>query len=224
MNLSNHPVLTLSYPENLMSGVMICGINFGYSNKDREADDEGTEATLDSASFFSDPTVNKTRFRNTLVKWLENWGVKFAKTPNELTSNDKSYFQTNWINSQTTSINSDEKITNQTLIDSVEPLLALIHERKPRVIFFVGKILIEAFNDIRIREKVESLLGQRSGNAKIHIGKPKNPGGRNFKVLSQRFGDTTIVCVPHTATQGVSYEYMASIELPDEIVNLLKGH
>ncbi|GHG60356.1 hypothetical protein GCM10010919_03760 [Alishewanella longhuensis] len=65
-----------------------------------------------------------------------------------------------------------------------DPLLALIRERKPRTIIFVGKILIEAFNDIRIREDDESLLGQRSGNAKTHIGKPKNPRGRNFKVLT----------------------------------------
>lgn len=224
MNLSNHPVLTQSYPENLTDGVMVCGINFGYSSKDRAADAEGVEEKLDSPSFFADPTVNQTRFRNTLIKWLENWGVKFARTPAELTSNDKSYFQTNWINSQTTSINSDEKITNQTLIESVEPLLALVRERKPRAIVFVGNLLIEAFNDIRIREKVESVLGPRSGNAQIHKGTPQKLGARAFKVLTQHFGTTTIICVPHTATQGISYPYMASVALPAKVISLLNGN
>lgn len=102
-------------------------------------------------------------------------------------------------------------------------MLALIRERKPRAIVFVGNLLIEAFNDIRIREKVESILGPRSGNAQIHKGIPQQLGARAFKVLTQDFGTTTIVCVPHTATQGISYDYMASVVLPAKAISLLNG-
>ena len=32
--MSTHPVVTQDYEENLHGGVMVCGINFGFSRKD----------------------------------------------------------------------------------------------------------------------------------------------------------------------------------------------
>lgn len=224
MNKLSLPVVTLDYPENLNNGVMICGINFGYDSKEEKLDRMGTATQIDAPSFFSDKTVNNTRFRNRLVKWFNSWGMKLSADAVNLTATDKAFYQTNWLNTQTKSINSDEKITIDTLIadSAIDPLLALIEVRKPQAIVFVGKMLIEAFNDIRIRDKVENLLGKRPGNAKIHKGNSA-AGGRAFSILSQVFGETTIICLPHTNSIGLTDAYMADINLPKEIIAALNG-
>ena len=61
-----HPVVTKDFPENLSGGVMICGINFGYSSKDEALEKSGVLQEIDAPSFFSDLSVNNTRFRKTV--------------------------------------------------------------------------------------------------------------------------------------------------------------
>lgn len=38
--MNNHPVITADYPSNQTGGVMICGINFGYSVADEELEQQ----------------------------------------------------------------------------------------------------------------------------------------------------------------------------------------
>lgn len=202
-------VLTKDYPENQANGILVCGINFGYSAEDEARDASGSEASDEAPSFFSDSAVNSTRFRNRIVKWLNSWDVGLATEAGKEGALERAFFQTNWLCSQT---NDAKGITHRDFVDNAKGILQLLEARKPRLIIFVGASLIEAFNDIDIREQVTALLGERSGNAVVHRGDLDNYTGTHFKVLSQSFGPTQIISLPHTQTQGLSDEYMASFK------------
>lgn len=217
-----HQVLTKDFAENLSHGIMICGINYGYSEADNVKDEQVVNIQLAEKSFFSDKTVNNTRFRNRVLTWLNSWGFNLTSLTNDDTAFERAFFQTNWLDTQTNSIHSNEKISISTLVQESDGFLQLLGERKPDVIIFIGAMLIEALNDISIRDRVELILGARSGNAKIYQGELPSGKGRRFKMMAQKFGNTQIISLPHTQTRGLSDEYIAALKpLVHEIDKIL---
>lgn len=210
MKLVNPPVITKDYPENQLGGIMVCGINFGYSKEDEELDAAGITPDAEASSFFSDATVNMTHFRDRLLTWLSLWGVQLATQPGREGAFERSFFQTNWLGTQTYSVTSDGVITSNVLVTEADGILDLLDQRKPTKVIFVGSKLIEALNDIRLRARVESILGPRSGNAIIHKASPSVTQKKYFKVYAQTFGNTQILCLPHVQSRGLTDEYMAS--------------
>lgn len=201
--------MTEDYPENQTNGIMICGINFGYSAEDEANEASGIEAKDEAPSFFSDSSVNNTRFRNRIVKWLNSWGVELESVAGKEGPLERSFFQTNWLTSQT---NDAKDISRRDLLNNANGILELLKDRKPRLIIFLGADLIQVFNDDEIRDQVTSLLGERSGDAVVYQGNLDHYSGTRFRVLTQSFGQTTIISLPHTQTQGLSDEYMASFK------------
>lgn len=217
-----HKVTTKDFPENIQNGIMICGINYGYSIADEARDSNlgMSPSTVEPLSFFSDAQLNKSSYKTRILAWLEGWGIGLERDVAMAGRLERSYLQTNWIDSQTRRIDSDanEIINNAALVcQAQDGFLQLIEERRPRVIVFVGRMLIEAFNDIELRPRVVALLGERSGNAVAHYG-DQALSKRRFTVLTQKFGDTWLVGLPHTSSQGISNEYMRSIRLPEEVL------
>lgn len=208
MSDNAHPVITKNYPENLVGGIMVCGINFGYSNKDKrlESSEEKREAEL--LSFFSDTAVNNTRFRNRLLTWLSRWDMPLETKAGSEGAFERSFFQTNWLPTQTSSVTSDGAITINVLVSEADGLLTLLQERRPKTIIFVGATLIEALNDIRLRKSVESIMGARSGNAVIHRANSSNSPRKAFKLLTQSFGSTRVISLPHVQSRGLTDSYM----------------
>jgi hypothetical protein len=219
MTMLRHQVVTRDFPENLRGGIMICGINFGYSVEDEKRENRGTLSGPEPLSFFSDKAVNNTRFRNRILTWLCSWGLEFVTRAGEEGAFERSFFQTNWLNTQTRSITSNGAISVETLVQEADAFLRLLEQRKPTVIIFVGSQLIEALNDIRIRERVVSILGERSGNAEIYRGDLPNYKGTKFKMLTQTFGQTRIISLPHPQARGLSDEYVASLKPPVHILH-----
>ncbi|WP_369326861.1 hypothetical protein AB6N01_04215 [Alcaligenes nematophilus] len=207
-----HPVVTKDFPENLSGGVMICGINFGYSSKDESLEKAGIPQEIDAPSFFSDLSVNNTRFRNTVCKWLINWGLPLSHAPERETAFDRSFFQTNWINSQTRSVQSNDKITIKMMVKESGGILSLIESRKPLVIIFFGVQMIQALNDIDIRKRVVSVLGERPGNGEIYQASLEHYKGTRFKLITQNFPNTLVLSLPHPQTIGITDEYMAALK------------
>lgn len=201
-----HNVITKEYPENQLGGIMICGINFGYSAYDEKLDDSGITLTKEQKSYFSDTTVNNTKFRNHILNWLKSWDIISSDSSKLEHSFERSFFQTNWLMNQTNSVSSDEKITVKHLVQEADSFLDLLETRKPQAILFFGMNLIEALNDISIRDRVEAVLGSRSGNAIIHRIQDINKESRCFKVLTQSFGSTQIISLPHPQARGLSDE------------------
>lgn len=188
-------------------GVMLCGINFGYSLGDEEAEREGILARSGPQSFFSDTSVNETRFRDRILKWMNSFGLGLATQSGSDGIRERLFFQTNWLDTQTRSVSSNEKIGVSSLVRDSGGVLGLLEQRKPKAIIFFGADLIEAFNDISLRGRLESLFGARSGNAEVH--KWDAYHGRKFRVLTQSYGDTQLISLPHPQTRGLSDEYVA---------------
>lgn len=189
---------------------MICGINFGYSKEDERQDFAGEAHEPEPLSFFSNKAVNNTRFRNRLLTWLDSWGICLATSFGNEGAFERSFFQTNWLATQTNSVTSEGAITVNMLVHEADGVLTLLQERKPTTIILVGAALIEALNDIKLRERVESILGARSGNAIIHRGTVLGKPSKQFKVLTQSFGSTQVISLPHVQSLGLTDDYMAS--------------
>ncbi|HNQ32081.1 MAG TPA: hypothetical protein PKJ68_06370 [Candidatus Woesebacteria bacterium] len=221
MSKQSHPILTKDFPENLNGGFMICGINFGWSREDEMRETRGEPEIPEPLSFFSDKSVNNTKFRNRVLKWLSSWGFSFAEAPDQAKAFDRSFFQTNWLDSQTRSINSDGPININVLVEHSSGILNVLKERKPSVIFFFSHMLIEALNDIRIRNEVESILGERSGNAKAHFSIASNSVGKKFKLMHQKYGETQIISLPHPSARGISDDYIAALKPPIHVIHKL---
>lgn len=206
--MHQHPVVTADFPENLSGGIMICGYNFGFSAQDQKNEENGVEAPEAELSFFSDSRVNNTLFRNRLLKWFDSWGSELETDASKIGSYERSFFQTNWIATQTATI-ADDNISNARLVAEADGILSLIASREPRLILFTGSKLIEALNDSEVREQVERILGTRPGNAKIYQSEVPVKGTK-FKLLRQDFPNAVVVSTPHvTGTRGISDEYMA---------------
>ncbi len=221
--MSTHHVVTKDYPENLSNGILICGINFGFSRKDEQLENRAVAPVAEPLSFFSDLAVNKTQFRARILTWLSSWGLPFSTQAGEEGEFERSFFQTNWLDTQTRSIKSDGPITNKTLVEESEGFLKLLEERHPSVIIFIGSQLIEALNDIRIRDRVVLILGPRSGNAEILTAELPQYAGTKFKMLVQQYGDTSIVSLPHPQAWGLSNDYIAALKPPMEIMGKILG-
>ena len=208
MPVKEHTVVTRDYPENLSRGIMICGYNYGFSREEEAREEAGIFNTSERKSFFSDQAVNKTPYRNKLVSLFHAWGIRLETEEGRESAFERSFFQTNWLSTQSRNISDEEKITVDTLVAGADGFLQLIAERKPRVILFVGRNLIEALNDIRIRDRVEQILGKRPGNAVVHYSE-SSTGGVRFKVLTQQFPNAVVVGIPHvTGTRGLTNDYM----------------
>jgi hypothetical protein len=217
--MNTHQVVTKDYPENLAGGIMICGINFGYSVDDEKRESTGIVFEPEHRSFFSDKAVNDSRFRNRVLTWLSSWGFTLVTRVGEARAFERSFFQTNWLDTQTRNITSNGTISVKTLVQESDSFLNLVQERTPSVVIFIGADLIEAFNDIQIRERVVSILGARSGNAEIYRAELPNYRGTKFKLLAQRFGETQIISLPHPQARGLSDEYMAALKPPSHILH-----
>lgn len=217
----DHQVITATYPENYFGGIMICGINYGYSSQDESKEHDTTTSQALSLSFFSNASIDRGRFSPRIQKWLNSWGFGFASKPGEETSFEKSFLQTNWLDTQSRSVTSDGKITVNTLVEESTSFLELLKQRKPSTIVFAGSSLIEAFNDIRIRDQIEDIFGERSGKPDIYVASNSSEYKRQFKVLHQRYGSTHVISLPHPQTRGLSDEYMSNIKLSDQALSII---
>ncbi len=203
-----HRVVTQDFPENLNGGIMICGINFGFGVEDEKIEASGQNVPDEPSSTFSDRSVNNTRFRNRILRWLESWDIPLSTAASDASPLDRAFFQTNWLDTQTKNTTNDEPITVNLLVEKADSILGLIEQRQPSIVLFVGSELIEALNDSRLRNKVEQLLGQRPGNAQIH--RRQSPEGKKqFKILTQKFPRAQIISLPHTQSLGLTDAYMA---------------
>lgn len=208
-------VITKDYPENLSGGVMVCGINYGYSSADEQAENAGGLPASENLSFFSDQTVRKTdRFRKRVLTWLDGWGFPLACRPGEEHAFERSFFQCNWLDTQSRGTSGLEKITVEDLVRDSKGFVDLLAAREPSVVFLFGSSLIEALNDTRVRDKVVRALGPRTAPQRV-VAELLGYSGRSFSVRVQSFGETAIVGCPHPQSRGLSDIYMAAIELPD---------
>ena len=133
------PVHTLIFDENKDGGLLLCGLNHGYSKEDERLDTSGVDRSDSHKSFFSDSEVNDYPFRNRIVSWFSLWGYELARVKEKAGSLERSILQTNWL--QTCSNNMDGVNIEEACIDDSESFLHTCATLKPGIILFFGQKL-----------------------------------------------------------------------------------
>jgi len=216
------PVHTLIGRENREGGLLLCGLNHGYSKEDERQDVAGIDRSDPRKSFFSDGEVNDYPFRNRIVSWFSLWGFELARRNETAGAFEKSMIQTNWL--QTCSNNMNGINTQQACIEDSESFIQTCETLKPELIFFFGRELFWAFASPALNEKVESIFGARVGEIRwvqknvFFNGKPR----RRFRFGFQQYEKLTVVTLPHaTGAQGVANDYIEAFK--PEMAEVIKA-
>lgn len=206
-------VHTLISRENREGGLLLCGLNHGYSKKDERLDTAGIDRSDPNKSFFSDREVNEYPFRNRIVSWFSLWGYNLAQSNKSAGAFERSIIQTNWL--QTCSNNMRGINTQQACIEDNESFFQTCKALKPRLIFFFGKELFLAFASRALSSNVESIFGACIGktswlqkdvyfNSKPH---------RRFRFGFQEYEKLMVVVLPHpTGAQGMASDYIEAFK------------
>lgn len=195
------------------SGIMICGYNWGVGLADKE---RGT-----SESFFSDERYGN-RYRNRIIEWFDLWGYRLEREPGNESFLEKSIVQTNWLPSQSASLAGNNVV--ESCIQNVENFALHVSHFRPKILFLMGKNLIDALNSPHCLPVIKPIFGE--GSAPVHLRKVVKSGNkklRQFRVSFQRFKEIGVVCLPHpSGSRGLSNEYVASFS--NEINEMVKTY
>lgn len=207
------PVHTLIGHENKEGGLLLCGLNHGYSKEDERQDAAGIDRSDPRKSFFSDGEVNDYPFRNRIVSWFSLWGFELAGRGEIAGTFERSLIQTNWLQSCSNNMNGIN--TQQACIEDNESFILTCETLKPELIFFFGRELFGAFASPALREKVEPIVGARVGETRwlqkdvFFNDKPR----RRLRFGFQQYEKLTVVVLPHaTGAQGVASDYIEAFK------------
>lgn len=207
------PIHTLIFEENREGGLLLCGINHGYSKDDERQDAAGIDRSDSHKSFFSDSEVNDYPFRNRIVSWFELWGYELAQSKRIAGQFERSIIQTNWL--QTCSNNVHGMNTQRACIEDHESFLETCSALKPGIIFFFGKELLWAFTSPALSTKVEIIFGARKGEIQW-LQKDVYCNGkrrRRFRFGFQQYEELAVVALPHaTGAKGIASDYIAAFK------------
>jgi hypothetical protein len=196
-------VHTRIYPENANGGLLLCGVNHGYSKVDGRLDAAGTDRSDKYKSFFSDGAVNDYPFRNNVAKWLGMWGLPLRREDGGPL--ERSIVQTNWL--QTCTSNVADLSVGQECIKDPDSFLAACEQLRPRLILFFSKELLGAFTSPQLRPRVQAIFGEVEGQTEW-IEKPVE-GAITFKIGRQRFARTIAISLPHaTGARGITDSFI----------------
>jgi hypothetical protein len=170
-------------------GILLCGINWG---------DGGSSTSIEVSkepSFFSDTPQENYLFQRTICKWFGLWGHELGTVKGKVGPLERCITHTNWLAEG--SKHADVVYTRKNLVACAEEeFLPLLEYFRPRLLIFFGVLLIEAFADKSLRQKIEDILGQMHCHQKPQWFKKTN-GGRRFRVQRMRFKDCVVIGLPH---------------------------
>ncbi|GAC1605456.1 MAG: hypothetical protein NVS3B3_03370 [Aquirhabdus sp.] len=220
------PVNSLICKENRNGGLMLCGINHGYTKQDELLDAAGIDRSDSHRSFFSDKSVNDYRMRNRIVEWFRLWGYSLASTKETAAAFEKSIIQTNWLQSCTNNV---KKLNiRAACIADCESFLHTCDTLTPKVLVFFSKELLLAFTSQELSARVQAIFGvqvkdtQWLQSSVIENGKSL----KAFKVGIIEYERLKIVSLPHpTGSKGLADSYIAAFR-PQiaEIIDPWWGH
>lgn len=212
--IQESPILhTLIGRENREGGLLLCGINHGYSKEDERKDTADTSEPDSQKSFFSDSEVNNCLFRNRIISWFDLWGYNLAKSKDNAGIFERSIVQTNWL--PTCSNNTRGINIRQACIKDNEQFFMTCEALKPRVIFLFSKELLLAFISPSLSTRVKSTFGARKDEVRwdkkniFFNGKPR----RRFLFGFQQYENLTVVSLPHpTGAKGIADDYIEAFK------------
>ncbi|MWJ26726.1 hypothetical protein GPM19_00640 [Halomonas sp. ZH2S] len=207
------PVHTRIIEENREGGLLLCGINHGYSKHDERQDATGIDRSDSHKSFFSDSEVNDYPFRNKIVSWFDLWGYELARSKRLAGRFERSIIQTNWL--QTCSNNVRGVNTQRACIEEHKSFLETCSALKPGIIFFFGQEPLWAFTSPALSPKVETIFGARTGEIQW-LQKTIYYNGKRctrFRFGFQQYERLAVVALPHpTGARGIASDYIAAFK------------
>jgi len=207
------PIHTKIYLQNSNGGILLCGINHGYSENDKKLDESGANREDPHKSFFSDEEVNDYPFLNNIVKWFSFRGYRLNGNSEAAGGLVKSIVQTNWL--QTCSNNMNGVNTQQACVQDNDSFLETCESLKPKIIILFSKELFWAFNSDSLNARVKSIFGNKINNAEW-LQKDVVVDGKKcikFKVGFQKYERLNVISLPHaTSARGLSDDYIASFK------------
>lgn len=204
---------TLIGPENKQGGLLICGINHGYTIEDERKDNAGIDRSDEHKSFFSDMEVNDYPFRNRIATSFELWGHKLHSDKQFAGMFEKSLIQTNWLNTVSRDFRNAD--CRKTCIEDHSDFIEVCTLLRPKLIFFFGSGLLPAFTSNELKEKINPIFGEKIEETKwlqkdvVFEGTKR----RRFKFGFQKYEGVTIISCPHaTGSQGLANDYIAAFK------------
>ena len=206
-------------------GLMICGYEWGFSEKDQRMVESGEEIFFDKDAVTVFPNKSPAhgkrafswKYDNRVIKWFSLWGHPLSR---EALGGDfeKCLVQTNWCNTEGHKIDEDyyHKLTNS---EQLENFIFHIKELEPSLILFMGSEMINILQD----KNVMKLFSEVMGNPESPPTKSQKPfSGRQFKIGFQSFTKCEVISLPHpSSSRGLSDDYISLFA--DEIGGLITG-
>lgn len=216
------PVHTRIFADNASGGLLLCGINHGYTKEDERLDSQGVDRSDPFKSFFSDKRVNDYRLRNNIVKWFELWGFPLQTEHARAGMLERSIVQTNWL--QTCTSDARGFSVQRECVANADSFLATCEQLKPRLMLLFSKELLWALSSSALRPRVQAIFGQAVGPVEW-VEKPV-PNAKCFKIGRLRFERGTVLSLPHASgAQGITDAFIGAQEaVKAEIATWWEAH
>lgn len=196
-----------------IGGLMICGYEWGYSKKDQGDDAKGVDNNInfDAGCTFANKDLcygQKAlgwRYDNNIIKWFGLWGHPLNREyPSAF---EKSLVQTNWCDSLNPSMGGVDYFAKLTVPNQIDNFIYHVDYFRPRVIMFMGSVMIKTLQHKPVIERFESIMGPRINEPKPVL---KSFTGRRFNIWLQSFNQCEVICLPHpSGSRGLSDAYIA---------------
>lgn len=222
MSTPDLPIHSALFSENRRDGLLLCGINHGWSKQDERDDAAGVDRFDKKKSFFSDGAVNDYRFRNRVATWLGMWGLSLERQNGKEGPLERSIVQTNWL--QTCTRDAKSFSVRQACIDDATSFLLTCDQLRPSAVLFFGRELMWAFSSGPLRPRVEAIFGSAQGPLE-RIDRPV-VGSKQFQMTRLRLERATVMAVPHaTGAIGLTDAYIrAQTEVAGELQSWWHAH
>lgn len=189
-------------------GLMLCGYEWGGSDDGMDcSDNEPNRAVQCTFAGKTKEMVGNDRYDGNLKKWFEIWGHPL-KT--DLLGGDfeKSMVQTNWMNTQSESMNGRYHLLTEPV--QIDNFILHIETLQPRLIIFFGMELSRCLNHADVRLRFEKIAGKAlfEPDAKVK----DVEGCRKYRFIFQDFENCRTVCLPHPSNAAISREYLEAFK------------
>lgn len=214
-------------------GILVCGLEYGMGKEEREADPAvkkivapipDVECTYSNLSPRYGDNALKERFHSRIIKWFRLWGHPLTRNlPDKATDFDRCIAHANWCGTQDYKFSGYNKAA---IPEHVNHFILHVEKLRPRLIIFVGVQLIYVLQTDEIMRRFQSsseggmgsIIPVNGNNLQIL---KKDFVGKRFRVGFQSFENGEVVALPHTASIGLSDQYIEQFK-PEMSERILK--
>jgi hypothetical protein len=208
LNLNSLYVGHTVYPQQI-NGIMLCGYEWGGENdQDLESKQAQLASSIETECSFANKELRygsaalRWPYDQRIIRWFDRWGHPLnRRSPGDF---EKSIVQTNWCNTQAKAMNGNYAKLKEP--KQIENFLLHVTYFKPKIIFLMGRQLINTLSSSLVLPQLEKVIGKAMSSPQ---GLQKPFPGRRFFVFFQSFENCEIICLPHpSGSRQLSDDYI----------------